>query len=211
MPTPSRLLITGFGPFPRVPVNPSAALAERLAASRRLALALGGRPDLLVLRTAYASVEGALAPALAAGPGAVLMLGVAGRARSVRVEARALNRGSRLFPDASGRLPAGLALDPEGPLLRRAGALARKAATLLRRHGLRVRLSRDAGRYLCNAAYYRALAEPVPVLFLHIPLPPRAGARAAQDRLAAAFAEVARLLTVEARRGAAEARGPVRG
>jgi pyroglutamyl-peptidase len=40
------------------------------------------------------------------------------------------------------------------------------------RHGLPCRASQDAGRYLCNASYFAALAGPVPVLFLHIPKPP---------------------------------------
>ncbi len=94
----------------------------------------------------------------------MLMLGVAGRSRGIRVEVRAANRGSRLYPDASGRVSSRLALDPDGPAARGAGSVAREAAILLRRRGLPVRLSRDAGRYLCNASYYRALAAPVPVL-----------------------------------------------
>ncbi|WP_442919159.1 hypothetical protein [Methylobacterium sp. Leaf118] len=38
----SRLLVTGFGPFPRVPDNPSARVARRLAALPRLRLVLAG-------------------------------------------------------------------------------------------------------------------------------------------------------------------------
>jgi pyroglutamyl-peptidase len=30
-------------------------------------------------------------------------------------------------------------------------------------------ISQNAGRYLCNAAYYQALAAAIPVLFVHIP------------------------------------------
>jgi pyroglutamyl-peptidase len=192
--TPPRLLVTGFGPFPGMPANPTGALVRRLAALPHLALALGEAPRGLVLRTAYACLDEALAPALAEGPSAVLMLGVAGRSRGIRVEARAANRGSRLYPDASGRVSSRLALDPGGPAARRAGSVAREAAMLLRRRGLPVRLSWDAGRYLCNASYFRALAAPVPVLFLHVPRPPRHGARAWEDALVAGFAEVARLL-----------------
>ncbi|MEH3147841.1 MAG: peptidase C15 [Methylobacterium frigidaeris] len=192
--TPPRLLITGFGPFPGMPANPTGALVRRLAALPHLALALGERPRGLVLRTAYACLGEALDPALAEGPRAVLMLGVAGRSRGIRVEFRAANRASRLYPDASGRVSSRLALDPDGPAARRAGTVARQATTLLRRRGLPARPSRDAGRYLCNASYFRALAEPVPVLFLHVPRPPRHGARAWEDALVAGFAEVAHLL-----------------
>ncbi|WP_336487322.1 peptidase C15 [Methylobacterium nigriterrae] len=166
------LLITGFGPFPGMPENPSARLARRLAALPRLGLALGRPPRRLVLRTAYAAIPGALAPALAEAPGAVLMFGVAGRARRMRVETRGTNRASRLFPDASGTISARLAVDPNGPPERRSPAAA-LALAALRRYGIPAARSRDAGRYLCNASYYRALAEPCPVLFVHIPPEPR--------------------------------------
>ena len=91
--------------------------------------------------------------------------------------------------------------------LSRAGAKA--ALARLRRAGLPCRLSQDAGRYLCNASYFAALAAPMPVLFLHIPRPPRQrrrrpGAKPARlgwhERLAAAFADVAVDLLGAARR-----------
>ncbi|WP_407523938.1 peptidase C15 [Methylobacterium oryzisoli] len=192
------LLVTAFGPFPGMPVNPSEAVARRLVRSPRLVLAAGGPPKLRILPTTYAAISTHLDPALAEAPAAVLMIGVAGRSRRVRVEMRAVNRASRLFPDAGGRLAARLTLEPDGPYRRPAGPGAAKALALLARR-IPVRPSRDAGRYLCNAAYYRALAGPVPVLFLHIPRPPRSGAPAWADGLAAAFAEVAVLLLREGR------------
>ncbi|WP_375455079.1 peptidase C15 [uncultured Methylobacterium sp.] len=184
MNAPPGLLITGFGPFPGMPRNPSAALARRLGGSVRLRLALGRCLRVRVLDTTYAAIETQLAPALAERPAAVLMLGVASRAERIRVEARACNRASRFHPDASGRPSARLALDPHGPAARRS-RVAGRALAILRRHGLAAGPSRDAGRYLCNASYFRALAEPCPVLFVHIPpvsrtKRPRDGARPAR-------------------------------
>ena len=166
------LLITGFGPFPRMPDNPSAALARRLGALPRLHLALGQRPRVLVLRTRYDAIPETFAPALAEGPVAVLMFGVAGSAKRLRVEMRGRNRASRLFPDASGARPTRLTLAADGPAERRS-PVAAAARVILRRHGVPASASRDAERYLCNASYYRALAEDCPVLFLHIPPRPR--------------------------------------
>lgn len=186
----TRLLVTGFGPFPRVPVNPSAELAGRIAADPRLRRLLGTPPRLLILRTAYDAIASMLEPALAERPDAVLMIGVAGRTSRVRVETRAVNRASRLFPDASGRVAGGLALERDGPALRRARAAAR-VLVALRRSGLAAVPSRDAGRYLCNAASYRALAEPCPVVFLHIPPLPRVGREAVLDRWTRAGVEAA--------------------
>ncbi len=53
-----RLLVTGFGPFPGMPANPSAALAQRVAGSRPLAAVSASRPASLVLPTTYAAITG---------------------------------------------------------------------------------------------------------------------------------------------------------
>lgn len=190
------LLVTGFGPFPRVPVNPSEIVARRLAAHPRLRRLLGGPPRLLVLRTAYDALEESLVPALAEGPAAILMFGVATRAKRVRVEMQAINRASRLFPDVSGQTPTRLSLDADGPGQRRS-PVAIKALTRLRVRDGSCTLSRDAGRYLCNASYYRALQQDCPVLFLHIPPLVPNGRRMAQ--LIEGAVEVASELMREAR------------
>lgn len=166
------LLITGFGPFPGMPRNPSAALARRLGTSIRLRLALGQSLRMRILDTTYAAIESQLVPALDEAPRVVLMLGVASCATRIRVEARAANRTSRFHPDASGRPSSRPTLDPDGPAQRRS-RVAVQALAILRRHGLAAGPSRDAGRYLCNASYFRALAEACPVLFVHIPPVPR--------------------------------------
>jgi pyroglutamyl-peptidase len=120
----------------------------------------------------------------------------------VRVEVRALNRASRLFPDASGRVARHLALEAGGRPERRCREAGRVLAGL-RRSGLGAVRSQDAGRYLCNAAYFRALREDIPVVFLHIPPAPdpnRPGRRdlrrrrSALDGLAEAVAAAAVLL-----------------
>lgn len=168
-----RALVTGFGPFPRMPRNPSAGVARAVAASPRLRLA-GLDATAFVLTTAYAALAPELDPLLAQEPDIVLMIGVAGRSEKVRVETRASARRSTLFPDALGELPH----RPRAGAKARSGAARRTrvnagfALRCLRLRGLPARLSRDAGRYLCNAAYFRALSRPGPTLFLHIPKPP---------------------------------------
>jgi pyroglutamyl-peptidase len=166
-----RLLVTGFGPFPGIPRNPSAEVAHRLAASprwRRLGIEVRAR----VLPTTYAALEAELAPALAEGFDAVLMIGVAGRSRRVRVEGRASNRSSILHGDAAKRRPERMA-QPGLPAFRRCRADVRRVVAALQEHGVPAAPSQDAGRYLCNASYLQALAGPAPVLFLHIPKGPR--------------------------------------
>jgi pyroglutamyl-peptidase len=167
-----RVLITGFGPFPSAPFNPSAAVAKTLARRRRPAFADIHR-TVHIFATTYSSVDRELPKLLAQKPDIILMFGVAGRRRQLCIETRARNARSVLFPDASRTRPqqaaiklgAPVALTGNAPVARLVGA----ARTRLRAS----RLSRDAGRYLCNYIYWRALehlrhGEPL-VQFVHIP------------------------------------------
>lgn len=164
-----RVLITGFGPFPGAPFNPSAALAKTLARRRRPALA-GIERSVHVFATTYASVDRDLPKLFAQKPDVVLMFGVAGRRRQLCIETRARNAVSLLFPDASGRRPRHGVIKLRGP-----AALSGNApfARLAGAAGPSARLSRDAGSYLCNYVYWQTLEQvrgtrPL-VQFVHIP------------------------------------------
>ena len=164
-----RVIITGFGPFPGAPFNPSAALAKALARRQRPALA-GIERAIHVFATTYASVDRDLPKLFAQKPDIVLMFGVAGRRRQLCIETRARNAVSLLFPDAGGHRPRHGVIKLHGP-----AALTGNApfARLAGAAGTKARLSRDAGRYLCNYVYWRALehvrgTRPL-VQFVHIP------------------------------------------
>ena len=174
-----RLLVTGFGPFPTMPRNPSAALAEAVAASPRWRL-FGIAAEMRILTTAYGTLASELDPLLGSAPDAVLMTGVAGRSRAIRVETRATSRRSTLFPDVAGDTALWPAAAGRHERRTRAGTIA--ALHRLQRAALPCRLSRNAGRYLCNACYFRALARPMPVLFIHIPKRLRGGRPGARSR-----------------------------
>jgi pyroglutamyl-peptidase len=168
------ILITGFGPFPGSPFNPSARIATSLARRRRPALA-GTRRIAHVFATRYDAVDREL-PALLARerPDIVVMFGVATRARHMRVEERARNRVAVLFPDAGGYRPATRTIAPHAEALRNPLPLAGlvKAA---RSAGVVAARSRNAGTYLCNYTYWRALEAaarpggPRLVIFVHVP------------------------------------------
>jgi pyroglutamyl-peptidase len=164
-----RVLITGFGPFPGAPFNPSAALAKALARRRRPAFA-GIERVVHAFATTYASVDRDLPKLFAQKPDIVLMFGVAGRRRQLCIETRARNAVSLLFPDASGHRPSHGVIKLRGP-----AALTGNApfACLAGAAGTKARISRDAGNYLCNYVYWRALehvhgTRPL-VQFVHIP------------------------------------------
>lgn len=199
------LLVTGFGPFPTMPRNPSATLATRVATSPRWRV-LGVDARGRVLTTAYAAIGAELDPALRAGPDALVMIGVAGRSHLVRFETRATSRRSVLFPDAAGET-AELAAAASPATARRTTVPTAAALVILRRHGVPARASRDAGRYLCNASYFHALGRMPGAVFVHIPKPrsirpgPRVRrVRTPDERLAAALVDLAILLLGESRR-----------
>lgn len=167
-----RVLLAGFGPFPGAPLNPSAAVAQALARRRRPALA-GLDRSLHVFATTYAAVDRDLPRLFADKPDVILIFGLAGRRRQICIETRARNALSVLFPDASGRRPPTGVIEAGGT-----GALLGRAPfhNLLcaaRASKVPIRLSRDAGRYLCNYVYWHALKRALPhtplVQFIHIP------------------------------------------
>jgi pyroglutamyl-peptidase len=167
------ILITGFGRFPGAPVNPSGLVAAHLVRRRRPAFA-GTRRVAHVFATRYDAVDREL-PALLKRekPDIVVMLGVATRARQVRVEQRARNR-IALFPDAGGHRPAKHTIAPHRDAVRNPLPVARlvKAARTV---GVAAAPSCNAGTYLCNYAYWRALEAaarpdgPDLVIFIHVP------------------------------------------
>jgi pyroglutamyl-peptidase len=178
------ILLTGFGPFPGAPFNPSARLAERLARRRRPALADTVR-TVHVFTTSYAAVDRDVAKLLAQRFDIVLMFGLAGRTPHLRVETRARNARAAM-PDAGGHRPQPGAIArgaPPSVMGRSSFRRLLQAAVMAK---VPARLSRDAGRYLCNYSYWRALEATADgktrVQFIHIPLVrrnpmPRARAR----------------------------------
>jgi pyroglutamyl-peptidase len=167
-----RVLLAAFGPFPGAPFNPSAALVQKLARRRRPAFA-GLARDVHVFATNYASVDRDLPKLFAKQPDLVLIFGLAGRRRHISIETRARNAVSVLFPDASRHRPSNRIIESGGPDARFGRAPFHALLGAARASRVPVRLSRDAGRYLCNYVYWRALqqaprGQPL-VQFVHIP------------------------------------------
>jgi pyroglutamyl-peptidase len=168
------LLLTGFGPFPGAPYNPTGPLVARLAKLRRPALE-GVTIVPHVFTTSYAAVDKEL-PALIAHhrPDALLMFGLAGRAKWLRIETRARNA-LAMLPDATSASLRRQTIAPGGPAALVMPAPARHLLAAAQQAGVPVKLSRDAGRYLCNylcwnAADVVARAQgPRLAAFIHVP------------------------------------------
>jgi pyroglutamyl-peptidase len=162
------LLITGFGPFPAAPENPSGHLVGLLQRD--------GLPGLAPLRIGYAVLPtewDGLVPAFERAvaelrPQLALHFGYSRHATGFQLEASAYNEACGRM-DASGTTCAAGAISDHAcarlnsplPL----GAVAARLATA----GLPHSLSDDPGRYLCNNLYFRSLVRGITALFVHIP------------------------------------------
>lgn len=177
------ILVTGFGPFPGAPFNPSGALVKRLARSMTARMKLSGvRLECRILPTVYATIASDLARLeTELAPDAMIHFGLAGRRRNVTVEVRAHNRFRPLSFDAAGRLPPAQLLEEGAPFTRpvKAGP-ARLAAQMAR--VTPTGLSNDAGAYVCNQTLWHSLARAGerPAVFIHIPRPCRAASPCAK-------------------------------
>ena len=172
-----------------------------LARRRRPAFADIGRTT-HVFATTYASVDRELPQLLAGDPDIILMFGLAGRRRRLCVETQARNIVSVLHPDAEGYCPTRNVIAAGGASALRGNAPFADLLGAVRASGFPAGLSRDAGRYLCNYAYWRALertrgGRPL-VQFVHIP-PVRPGRPQFGRLLAAAEALLIALMAASRR------------
>jgi pyroglutamyl-peptidase len=168
------ILITGFGPFPGAPFNPTEPLALELARRRHPAFA-NVRRVAHVFRVSYEAVDQEL-PALISRekPAALVMFGLAGRTQHVRIETRARNVLTRVLPDADGQIPATATIVPGAPMALSLRAPARRLLMAALATGIPAALSHDAGRYLCNYLCWRAAevaraGAPRLAAFIHVP------------------------------------------
>jgi len=181
------ILVTGFGPFPGASFNPTGPLVERLARLRRPALA-DWTIVTHVFQTNYAAVDRDLPKLIAKHkPDALLMFGLAPRAKTLRIETRARNVLASL-PDASGQtLRQNLIVRGDPPTLV-LPAQARRLFAAARTARIPVMFSRDAGRYLCNYLCWRAAEVaarngPRVAAFVHVPPVSHTARRSSKRRL----------------------------
>jgi pyroglutamyl-peptidase len=103
------------------------------------------------------------------------MFGLAARTPWVRIESRARNAMAATIPDAEGSQPRGACIAPGEPAFLAFPAAVRHLLRGHMRAGATVRLSRDAGRYLCNYLCWKAVEAtrrpggPAFAAFIHIP------------------------------------------
>jgi pyroglutamyl-peptidase len=191
--SPARtLLVTGFEPFGGETLNASWEAAQRLEGWRHGEYVAVAR----LLPCAYdASVKELIQAIDTLRPDALLMTGQAARRGAVCVERFARNLDDATAPDNEGALRRALRISRDAPEWLEATAPVRAIVRAVNEAGIRTRVSRNAGTFVCNHLYFGALQylgarkRPIPAVFLHLPVTPEQTARAAgATRLTAAKA-----------------------
>ena len=174
-----RILVTGFQPFPGAPYNPTEKLVARLMQLRRPALDEVERiPH--IFPVTYKAVDRQLPELVRTySPDAVLMFGLATRTKYVRIETRARNTVTQIWPDADHTTVRHRSIVGSGAATMRFGSHTQMLLRAAVATGIDARPSISAGFYLCNYLSWRAIEAtkethgPCLAAFIHIPLVPR--------------------------------------
>lgn len=173
MRTRPTILITGFGPFPGTPENPSEYLVQAIEQDRIR------RPHGVDIKTAVLPTSWSKVSDMVSGmhaeerPDIALHFGVADDARGYCIERLARNR-TKCTPDVDGHLPRRAYISRRGPTRLGTSLPVARIMLGLRALGLPATISDNAGDYLCNMLFYLSLCSGTgraagSALFVHIP------------------------------------------
>jgi pyroglutamyl-peptidase len=168
-----KLLVTGFGPFPNAPENPTQALVLGLAAEpaesygatafRAVVLPTDYRKSWPILRRLYRSFA----------PDVVVHFGLSRQASGLVIERCGRKRIDPSRLDAVGFAPPSGLCRRSGPESLEATLPVTRIAGALTEEEYPAAISEDAGGYVCNATLYRSLlvapAGKRLVGFVHVP------------------------------------------
>jgi pyroglutamyl-peptidase len=150
-----KVLVTAFGPFGELTVNPSQLILQELPQY------LKGDADIQLV-TALLPVDfclsGTAIQSLIAhhSPELVLSLGVAARRERITLERIALNLDDASTPDNAGRCRDGAPILADGALAYQSNLPLTDLRDELNRRGVPCAISNHAGTFLCNHVFYRA-------------------------------------------------------
>lgn len=175
-----KILLTGFEPFNKSPINPSKQVVETLAAD--------GIPG-ITIETAILPVDVERGPAVllqavdSTQPEAVLCLGQANRRAVISIERVALNLLDFRIPDNAGNQISDRPVVSGAPAAYFTTLPVRRIYETLKGNGIPAELSLSAGAYLCNQVIYRLLhhlqtqGKNIPAGFIHLPALPEQAAQ----------------------------------
>lgn len=193
------ILVTGFTPFAGLADNPSAIVVDHLATHGVPGVAIATR----LIDVIWATTDRDLLAAIdEVRPAAIICFGLARGRDAINLERFAVNVDDSATADNAGAHRRGIPIVVDGPPAYATTLPLAAMGKALADEGLPVRFSNHAGAFLCNHAFYTVrhrltlAGSGVPAGFVHLPpLPPEAGALAAEAQCRAAHLIVATLAT----------------
>jgi pyroglutamyl-peptidase len=168
------LYVTGFGPFSGIEENPTETIARSLDGVRTSGMRIVSDVLPVSFRKAPDTVRAALR---AHSPRGILHFGLTPLDTIVRVESWATNEMTGRVPDADDFQPFEEPIEDaeDAPLIYETPIPVAQMVAGLRQADFPTRISRNAGRFVCNCVYYTTLdflernGSSVPALFVHLP------------------------------------------
>lgn len=173
------ILLTGFEPFDRETLNPSAEVVQALAGQAVAGWTVQG----LVLPCVFDAVAAPLQQALDTWrPGVVICLGQAGGRAGISLERVAINFDDARIPDNAGAQPRDRPVLPGGAPAHFTRLPVKAIVQGLVEAGLPAEVSLTAGSFVCNHLFYRLMQAirrrpSVQAGFVHLPWLPEQAAR----------------------------------
>lgn len=174
-----KILITGFEPFGKSPINPSQILIEQAPES------FPGGIELVkaILPVEKTAGPQALIDALERNqPEAVICFGLAEGRPVISLERVAVNLMDYRIPDNAGETVQDQPILPDGPAAYFSSLPLRAMQAELRANNIPSELSLTAGAYLCNQVFYTLMhhlashGQTTPAGFIHLPACPEQAA-----------------------------------
>ncbi|MES3009036.1 MAG: hypothetical protein V4751_14825 [Pseudomonadota bacterium] len=168
--TTRKILLTGFEPFDGREHNASWIATSALARQH----VVGVKLRAALIPVCWGAPRRVLAPVVAEWQPQIIIGMGEGEAGIFKLESLA-NNTRRERADNDGKFPEGSVIEPDGPACRTASAACAALSDALAAEGIPVRVSTDAGAFLCEELLYTleglraAQATLDIVLFVHVP------------------------------------------
>ena len=170
-----KILITGFSAFPGAPENPTQVLVS-LFKQNTSQISAKVEIEAVLLPTEYAYIDAEFSALMSKiNPDIALHFGLNQQATGFTLEQTARNICNVERMDIAGATPKLPEIDAQGPTTLTSSLPLAQIHKALQQDGLPVEMSDDAGGYVCNYLFYRALqlarsSKCAMTGFIHVPL-----------------------------------------
>ena len=152
-----RVLISGFEPFGGRDNNPSALLVDALN-NRDIEIPAELVVDQVLLPVTFEKSFEVLQEKISAfNPDMVICFGLAAKRETIELENIAVNKIHADIKDNNGEAPQDQLINPDGPETYLSTLPIQGIAGALQKEGLPVKVSNDAGNFVCNYLFYRLM------------------------------------------------------